>query len=135
MNPPKSYNGIKRIVGSHGKPIRCEPVQVGGFRDTGEPHHYGDNGAYLEVSEAAYQEKRRNWHEIAGVADGYAIVEHPDWAAMYEFMLADHPHKMEHYRNPKSWGPSYLVIVKRPNGELAFAGSICRRDGRIELNG
>lgn len=111
------------------------PAILGGFRDTGERHTYGDNGTYLQVSDAAADEKDRRWHEIVGWADGYAKVDHPDWHALYEFMLRTCPYMVNCYPDPAKWGPSFLIIVKRPSGKLAFAGSICRRDGQIELNG
>lgn len=115
------------------KPAPAEAT-VNGFRDTGITHPYGRNGTYLEVSHQAAAEKHRNWHEI-GWASGTVRVKHPDWVALYEHLLTTCPYMESCYPDPRRWGPAYMTIVRTPDGKLTFAGSVCRRDGEIELNG
>jgi len=96
-------------------------------------HRYGQDGFIWQVSDAAAEERQKNWHEIVGAAAGYAIVEHQDWKDLYAYFLETFP--SEHYKNPWNYGPSYLVHVVKANGKAVHLGSFHARHGKIELEG
>lgn len=85
-------------------------------------HFYGSDGNIWQVSNEAVSEKRANWHEFVGWADGQAYVEHPDWwtlfASLQESVTPDHCET--------GHGHAFLVHVVDEDGKLAHVGSISK---------
>jgi lipocalin len=100
-----------------------ETGRIGTMKISDKKSVYGGYGDHPDniiiVSDEALREKRKNWHEIAGMGDGYAYVTHPDWKAIFT-------HRDQDY---------ILIHVETESGKLAHVGSINRYQGKIELRG
>ena len=81
----------------------------------------------FEVSAEAAAERHRNWREIRGWATGDAIVSHPDWLAVLDYVRRGKP--LYHVANGHGWE----VIAYTPDGQLAFGGAIEYCDGKTRL--
>jgi hypothetical protein len=90
-------------------------------------HPYGSDGNVWQVSDEAIAEKRANWHEFVGWADGQAYVEHPDWWALFARLQETVPPD----QRAAGRGHAFLVHVVDGKGALAHVGSIsrCYSDG------
>ena len=76
------------------------------------------------ISQEAMEEKRTNWREAYGYADGNAHLEHADWEALHAEFVANRP------------PGSLTVLALQHDGETALCGCITKLDnGTILIQG
>ena len=102
-----------------------------------------DNEFVFLLTPEAGKFKISRWHEVAGAAYGSAeVTGHPEWEALYAWLLGNCLPKWYEGRDVSRNGPDYLITVMLEAPELpdnplgiVHVGSIYRCNGRLCVGG